>query len=114
MADKTLFTRIIDREIPGTFVYEDEHLVAIRDINPAAPVHILIIPRKPVPSLIELESADLELAGRMLLAAREIAEKEGLSEGYRVIINTGEAGGQTVPHLHVHLLGGRQLTEKLL
>lgn len=114
MAEKTLFTRIIDREIPGTFVYEDEHVAAIRDINPAAPVHILVIPKKPIPSLKELEREDLEIAGRLLLATREIAEKEGLSEGYRVIINTGEAGGQTVPHLHLHILGGRRLTERLI
>ncbi len=111
MAAKTIFSRIIDGEIPGTFVYQDEHLVAIRDINPAAPVHVLVIPRKPIPSLAELEEGDLELAGRLLLAARKIAEQEGLTErGYRVVVNTGDEGGQTVPHLHVHVLGGRQLT----
>jgi histidine triad (HIT) family protein len=110
MADKTLFTRIIDGEIPGSFVYQDEHVVAIRDINPAAPVHVLVIPRKPVPSLAQLEEGDLELAGRILLAIRKIAEQEGLSRGYRVVVNTGEEGGQTVPHLHFHILGGRQLS----
>lgn len=111
MADKTLFSRIIDGEIPGTFVYQDEHVVAIRDIHPAAPVHVLVIPRKPVPSLAQLEEGDLELAGRILLAVRTIAEQEGLAErGYRVVVNTGDEGGQTVPHLHFHILGGRQLS----
>jgi histidine triad (HIT) family protein len=111
MADKTLFSRIIDGEIPGTFVYQDEHVVAIRDINPAAPVHVLVIPRKPVPSLAQLEEGDLELAGRILIAVRKIAEQEGLAErGYRVVVNTGAEGGQTVPHLHFHILGGRQLS----
>jgi histidine triad (HIT) family protein len=111
MADKTIFSRIIDGEIPGSFVYQDEHVVAIRDINPAAPVHVLVIPRKPVPSLAELEEGDLELAGRILLAVRKIAEQEGLAErGYRVVVNTGAEGGQTVPHLHFHILGGRQLS----
>ena len=110
MAEKTLFSRIIDGEIPGSFVYQDEHVVAIRDINPAAPVHVLVIPRKPIPSLAELEEGDLELAGRILLAVRKIAEQEGLDRGYRVVVNTGEEGGQTVPHLHFHILGGRQLS----
>lgn len=114
MNEKTLFSRIIDGEIPGDFVYRDEHLVAIRDIHPAAPVHILVIPRKPIPSLIDLDEGDVELAGRLLHAARRIAEQEGLASGYRVVINTGPDGGQTVPHLHVHLLGGRALSEKML
>lgn len=111
MAERTIFSRIIDGEIPGTFVYKDEHLVAIRDINPAAPTHVLVIPRKPIPSLAQLEEEDAELAGRLLLAVRRIAEQEGLAErGYRVVINTGDEGGQTVPHLHVHILGGKQLS----
>ena len=113
-AEKTIFTRIIDREIPGLFVYEDEHLVAIRDIQPAAPVHILVIPRKPVQSLDQLQEEDTELAGRLLLTVGRIAKQEGLEEGYRVIINTGAAGGQTVPHLHLHILGGRKLGEGML
>jgi histidine triad (HIT) family protein len=113
MAAKTLFTRIIDGEIPGTFVYEDEDVVAIRDINPSAPVHILVIPRKPIASLAELDEADAELGGKLLLAVRRIAEQQGLSAGYRVIINTGAEGGQTVPHLHVHLLGGKKMSEGL-
>ncbi len=111
MTAKTLFTRIIDGEIPGQFVHQDEHCIAIRDINPAAPVHVLVIPRKPVPSLAQLEEGDLELAGRILLAVRKVAEQEGLAErGYRVVVNTGQEGGQTVPHLHFHILGGQQLS----
>lgn len=111
MAEKTLFTRIIEGEIPGEIVYEDEHVVAIRDIAPAAPVHVLVIPRKPVASLDELKDADLELAGRLMLATAEIARREGLTGGYRVVVNTGRDGGQTVPHLHLHLLGGKTFTE---
>lgn len=101
----------MDGEIPGDFVYEDDDVVALRDINPAAPVHILVIPRKPIPSLADLQETDIELAGRLLLTVRKIADQEGLEDGYRVVINTGEAGGQTVPHLHVHLLGGKTFSE---
>lgn len=110
MSEKTLFSRIIDGEIPASFVYQDEHVVAIRDIHPAAPVHVLVIPRKPIPSLAELTGDDVELAGRILLAVRTVAEQEGLNRGYRVVVNTGQEGGQTVPHLHFHVLGGRQLS----
>lgn len=107
---KTLFTRIIDGEIPGDFVYRDERVFAIRDINPAAPVHVLVIPRKPIASLAELEEEDRELMGHLMLVVKRVAEQEGLAErGYRVVINTGDEGGQTVPHLHVHILGGKQL-----
>lgn len=111
MLEKTLFTRIIDGEIPGDFVYRDDDIVAIRDINPAAPVHVLVIPRKPIASLQELQESDSELAGRLLVVTAEIARKEGLDDGYRVVVNTGKAGGQTVPHLHLHLLGGKTFTE---
>lgn len=111
MADPTLFTRIIDGEIPADFVYRDDEIVAIRDINPAAPTHVLVIPRRPIPSLAEMEEDDVELVGKLLLVVRQIAEQEGLDDGYRVVINTGEEGGQTVPHLHVHLLGGRRFAE---
>ena len=114
MTTKTIFSRIIDGEIPGDFVYRDDDLVAIRDINPAAPVHILVIPRKPIPSLHDLDDGDLDIAGKLLLAVRRIAEQEGLDGGYRVVINTGKEGGQTVPHLHVHILGGKTLSERML
>ncbi|MGQ0602982.1 MAG: HIT domain-containing protein [Anaerolineales bacterium] len=111
MSNPTLFTRIINGEIPAKIVYRDEHLIAIRDINPQAPTHILIIPIQPIPSIVEVEAADEALLGRLLLAARKIAEQEGLAEnGYRLVVNNGGHGGQTVPHLHIHLLGGRQMT----
>ena len=111
MTEKTIFTRIIDGEIPGTFVYQDEHCVAIRDINPAAPVHVLVIPRKPIPSIADLTPEDHALAGHLLMVAKKVAEQEGVAErGYRVVINAGDEGGQTVPHLHVHVMGGRQLS----
>jgi histidine triad (HIT) family protein len=111
MPDKTLFTRIIDGEIPGDFVYRDDRVFVIRDIHPAAPVHLLVIPRKPIPSVAHLEDVDQELMGHLMLVVKRVAEQEGLAErGYRVVINTGEEGGQTVPHLHVHVLGGKQLS----
>jgi len=104
----TLFERILAREIPADFVYEDEHVFAIRDITPVAPVHILIIPKAPISGVGAVpESGDHQ---HLLNAARQIAEAEGLTDGYRLVINQGEAAGQTVPHLHVHLLGGRPLT----
>jgi histidine triad (HIT) family protein len=111
MAEKTLFTRIMEGDIPGAFVYEDEDVVAIRDINPAAPVHFLVIPRKPIPSLAHLEEGDEELAGKLLMAVSRIAREQGLANGYRVVVNTGREGGQTVPHLHLHVMGGREFTE---
>ncbi len=104
----TLFERILTGELPGTFVYRDPEIVAIRDIAPQAPTHILILPVKPIPSISEAEDSDQALLGRLLLVARDLARQEGLSAGgYRLVINAGSDGGQTVPHLHVHLLGGR-------
>jgi histidine triad (HIT) family protein len=106
MAD-CLFCRIASGELPSPRVWEDEHLIAIRDIQPAAPTHLLVIPREHVESVEHLEDAHRELAGRLLLAARDIARQQGLAEGgYRLVINTGPDGGQTVPHLHLHVLGG--------
>lgn len=104
----TLFTKIINREIPGDIVYEDDHVVAFRDISPVAPVHIVIVPRQEIPGVAELPDTGDHLY--LLSAARKIAEAEGLTDGYRLVINQGEAAGQTVPHLHVHLIGGRDLT----
>jgi histidine triad (HIT) family protein len=103
----SLFTKIIQREIPADIVYEDDHVVAFRDIAPVAPVHILIVPREEVTGVAALpDSGDHQ---HLLNAARKIAESEGLGDGYRLVINQGEAAGQTVPHLHMHLLGGRDL-----
>jgi len=111
MTEKTLFSKIIDGEIPGSFVYRDDRCVAIRDIDPKAPTHILVIPRQPMPGIQEATDEDRDLLGHLLLVARRLAEEEGLSNrGYRLVINAGDEGGQSVPHLHVHLLGGRSMT----
>ncbi|MFO0903261.1 MAG: histidine triad nucleotide-binding protein [Pirellulales bacterium] len=109
MTGKTIFKRIIDREIPANIVYEDDLCLAFRDIQPQAPVHILVIPKKEVRSLAELTEDDLPLAGHLLLVVRKLAEQEQLGAGYRVVTNIGVEGGQSVPHLHFHLLGGRPL-----
>lgn len=109
MSEKTLFERIIDREIPATILYEDDHCIVFRDINPQAPTHVLVVPRKPIPSLDDLSEDDAMLAGHLLLVAQKIAAAENLSGGYRVAINCGSDGGQSVDHLHVHMLGGRKL-----
>lgn len=104
----TLFTRIINREIPADIVYEDGHVVAFRDIDPKAPVHVLIVPRQEIEGLATLPEEGDHL--HLLNAAKVIAEQLGLTDGYRLVINQGEHGGQTVPHLHAHLLGGRPLS----
>ena len=107
----TLFERIIAGEIPADKVYEDDWAVAFRDINPQAPTHILVVPRDPLPAIAEATDDQAEMLGRVLLAARTVAEAEGLvADGYRLVINNGEDAGQTVFHLHVHVLGGRKLT----
>ncbi|BBD79610.1 histidine triad nucleotide-binding protein [Aerosticca soli] len=106
----TLFGKIIRREIPADIVYEDEEVLAFRDINPQAPVHVLFVPKRPIATLDAATPADAELLGKLLLAAADYARREGLAEqGYRVVINCNTHGGQTVYHLHVHLLGGRQM-----
>ena len=107
--EKTLFQKIIAGDIPGDFCYEDEQCVALNDISPQAPTHILIIPRKLIPRLVEAEDADQDLLGHLLLVARRLAEKLQLAKGFRVVINNGSDGGESVPHLHIHLLGGRPL-----
>lgn len=104
----TLFQRIIAREIPADIVYEDEHVVAFRDIGPQAPVHILVVPRKPIARLDLAHDADAELLGRCLLAVSKVAKQEGLTS-FRTVINTGSDAGQSVFHLHLHLLGGRAM-----
>ena len=106
-----LFCKIVAREIPGTIVAEDEHAVAFRDINPGAPTHVLVVPRKHFQNLNDAAAEDAELIGRVLLMARDVAKKEGLEEkGYRIAINNGAGVGQSVFHLHVHLLGGRAMS----
>ena len=109
MAEKTLFTKIIDGEIPGDFVDQDDHCIVIRDLHPQAPVHLLIIPRKPISRVAESSDEDAQLLGHLLLVARKTARTMGLADGFRIVINNGPQGGESVPHLHVHLLGGRQL-----
>jgi len=104
----TLFTKIINGEIPADIVFENEYVVAFRDIQPVAPVHILIVPRAEISGLAALPATGDHQ--HILNAARVIAEQEGLTQGYRLVINQGEAAGQTVPHLHAHLLGGRDLS----
>ena len=106
----TIFGKIARGEIPVESIYEDEEIVAFRDINPQAPVHILIIPRKPIATLNHAEDADAELIGRLFLAAARVAREIGIAEsGYRTVVNCNAAAGQTVFHLHLHLLGGRPL-----
>ncbi|HLO49032.1 MAG TPA: histidine triad nucleotide-binding protein [Kamptonema sp.] len=105
----TLFSKIIRREIPAEIVYEDDLALAFKDIHPQAPVHILVIPKQPIPKLADAESQDHALMGHLLLTVKRVAELAGLSNGYRVVINTGADGGQTVDHLHLHILGGRQM-----
>ncbi|HYX12913.1 MAG TPA: histidine triad nucleotide-binding protein [Nostoc sp.] len=106
---ETIFSKIIRREIPVDIVYEDNLALAFKDIHPQAPVHILVIPKKPLPTLADAESQDHALLGHLLLTAKRVAKEAGLENGYRVVINTGDDGGQTVYHLHLHILGGRQL-----
>lgn len=107
---KDLFLKIIDREIPADIVYETPEILAFRDINPQAPVHILVIPKEHIETTDDLTTAHEKVAGRLLLAAIEVARNEGISEkGYRLVMNCREDGGQTVSHIHMHLLGGRQM-----
>ena len=107
---KTLFEKIAAREIPAQIVFEDDLVLAIRDINPQAPTHVLIFPKKPVPRIAEAPADDQKLLGHLLLKAAEVAAKLGLDKtGYRLVINNGADGGETVPHLHCHILGGRSL-----
>lgn len=107
---KTLFEKIVAREIPAAIVYEDDSVMAIRDINPQAPTHLLIFPKKVLPRIAEATAEDGAILGHLLLKAGEVAEKAGLTKnGYRLVINNGPNGGETVPHLHVHILGGRHM-----
>tara|TARA_Y100001970_G_scaffold94742_1_gene119393 strand:+ start:4286 stop:4627 length:342 start_codon:yes stop_codon:yes gene_type:complete len=106
----SLFTKIINREIPADIVYEDKEIIAFNDINPQAPVHILIVPKKEIETLNDLEIGDQEIVGKMFLTAKILAKELNIDKtGYRTVFNCNEDGGQTVFHIHLHLLGGRQL-----
>lgn len=106
----SIFTRIINRELPSTIVYEDDVVIAFKDINPSAPVHILIVPKKEIPSVNDVTVEDEAVMGRLFVVAKQIAQEQGIAEsGYRLIMNTGYDGGQEVTHVHLHLLGGRRL-----
>lgn len=109
-----IFCQIVAGKIPSEIIFQDEELIAFRDINPQAPTHLLIIPRKHIPSLAQLSEAELPLMGRIVTTANKLAQEEGIAEtGYRLVVNYGEWGGQVVPHLHMHLLGGRKLSGKI-
>ncbi len=107
---KTIFQKIIDREIPADIVYEDDDCLAFRDVSPKAPTHVLVVPKEPIPSLEQLTESHAALLGHMWMVIPEVARKLGVAEGgYRVVVNCGKDGGQSVDHLHFHILGGRQL-----
>ena len=107
---KTIFKRIIDREIPAKIVYEDDHCLAFEDVNPQAPVHILVVPKKEIASLDDLAECDAALVGHLLVVIQKLAAERKLTGGYRVVANCGPDAGQSVSHLHFHLLGGRSLS----
>lgn len=114
MPQECIFCRIVAGQLPAEIVYQDEGFLAFRDIMPQAPVHVLVIPRDHIESSADLAEGQLELAGKLILIARTLAEKEGIAEGgYRLVINCRSDGGQQVPHLHLHLIGGRQLSGRL-
>jgi histidine triad (HIT) family protein len=107
---KTLFEKIIARELPGTIVYEDALVVAFRDIRPQAPTHVLLVPRKPIPRIAEAQPEDQHVLGHLLLKAAEVADKLGLTKsGFRLVFNNGPDAGEAVPHLHCHIIGGRRM-----
>jgi histidine triad (HIT) family protein len=110
MATDCIFCRIVNGDVPSEIVYQDDLVVAFPDIRPAAPVHLLIMPRKHIASAADLDQSDALLAGHLMAVASRLAREAGVSEtGYRLVVNSGPDGGQVVPHLHVHLLGGRQM-----
>ncbi len=114
MVEECLFCRIISREIPSDVVYQDDEFLAFKDIHPQAPTHILIIPKTHFDSLVEISDQQEKLMGRLVIIAKKLAEKEGLAKnGYRLVLNCGAEGGQVVPHLHLHLIGGRKLNGKI-
>ena len=108
MMQDNIFQKIVERKIPAKIIYEDDLAVAFHDINPQASVHVLIVPRKVIPTHADLTDDDMQLVGHLHLVAKQLAEQLGIADGYRIVINCKEPAGQTVPHLHLHLLGGRQ------
>ena len=106
---ETVFSRIIERKIPAQIVHEDDLCLAFHDVSPQAPTHVLVIPKRPIQSLADLEPADEALVGHLVVVATRLAAELGLKDGYRLVVNCGRDGGQSVDHLHVHLLGGRSL-----
>ena len=109
MAEKTIFRKIIDGEIPADIVYQDEHCLAFRDVDPQAPHHVLLIPKKEIVNVADLGDGDQALAGHLLLVVDKVAAAAGIENGYRVVANCGPNGGQSVDHLHLHILGGRPM-----
>lgn len=106
-----LFCKMVERDVPADIVYEDEHVLAFNDINPQAPTHVLVIPKKHIATLNDLNESDLEIVGRLQYVAAKLAKQNGFAEdGYRVVMNCNKLGGQTVYHIHMHLLGGREFT----
>lgn len=109
--ESTIFSKIIDGEIPADIVYQDDQCICIKDISPQAPTHVLVIPRKPIPRLVDASQEDKALLGHLMLSVGEIAKQLGVDEAFRVVINNGEQAGQTVFHLHLHILASKQFTE---
>ena len=108
---ETIFGKIVSGEIPSEFLYEDDHCIAINDVSPQAPVHVLVIPKKGIPRLVDAQPEDQALLGHLLLAAGKVAEQLGVEDAFRLIINNGSGAGQTVFHLHLHIIAGREFAE---
>ena len=111
MSEDSIFTRIMNGEIPSETLYEDDQCICIKDISPKAPTHVLLIPRKPIPRLVDANSEDQALLGHLMVTAGKIAQQLGVGDAFRLIVNNGAAAGQTVFHLHLHILGGKAFTE---
>lgn len=110
MAEETLFTKIINRQIPAEIIYEDDRCVAFKDIDPKAPVHFLVVPKRPIDRIENMEEADEGLVGHLVFVGTQVAKEQGLSEGFRLVMNNGAEAGQTVFHIHLHVLGGRAMS----
>lgn len=114
MAEETIFSKIIKGDITADIIYQDDHCICIKDIHPQAPTHVLVIPKKPIPRLCDAEEADKALLGHLMISVGKIADQLGVSDAFRVVINNGEAAGQTVFHLHLHILAGKKFDESRL